>query len=293
MGLGEHLAELRTRLIRAVLCMAVVFGVLYGYRHMLLGAVQEPMLRSTAMLRTELSDRLQGEYQARIDQGETVDASVDFEPGWPKTWVLRQDRGPTGELLYMHADGGFFLRMRVCFWLALAISGPYLLWELWGFIAAGLYKKEKKVAYAYFPVSLVLFFSGILFGYYVLVPYALYFLNLDGLGHPGGDYRMGAEQYLNFLKGLCLALGFVFQLPILMVAVSRLGLVQPKTYSHYRKHMLVGSLVIGAILTPPDPVTQLLMAGPIILLYEVGLRVAYWTWQEPFPESEPEHAAQS
>lgn len=292
MGLGEHLAELRTRLVRSGLVVLLVFVGLYSMRHQVWSLLQGPQRQATAMLRSEVGERLAEGYRERIAQGEAVDASEDFEAGWPERWELREDRGPQAELLFLEVDGGFFLRMRVCFWLAIGVAGPYLLWELWGFIAAGLYRREKKVAYAYFPVSLVLFAGGIAFGYLVLIPYALYFLNLDRLWEPGGVYSMAADRYLPFLKGLCLALGFVFQLPVVMVALSRLGLVDPATYRKYRKHTIVGALVISAVLTPPDPVTQIMMAGPIIVLYELGLHVARLTWVPPLHEREEENSAE-
>jgi sec-independent protein translocase protein TatC len=117
-----------------------------------------------------------------------------------------------------------------------------------------------------------------------MIPYALYFLNLDSFGLEGFEVQMGVDYYLGFLKSLSLALGFVFQLPVIMVATARMGLVEPMAFSKYRKHTLVGALVAGAVLTPPDPITQLLMAGPIILLYELGLRVAYLVWKEPLAD---------
>ena len=284
MGLGEHLAELRNRLFRCVVVLLVIFIGLFTVRHQVWGLLQGPQKHFTGMLRTELSERLSSDYLERIAEGETVDASAEFLEGWPERWELRPEVGPQPDLLFIVSDGGFFLRMRVCFWLAIGLAGPYLLWELWGFIAAGLYRREKKVAYAYFPFSLILFISGLVFGYLVLIPYALYFLNLDRLGVPGGVYSIEADHYLGFLKGLSLALGFVFQLPIVMVALTRLGLVEPQIYSKYRRHMLVGALVLSAVLTPPDPVTQIMMAGPVILLYEVGLRVARWTYKDEFAD---------
>ncbi|MBL4770167.1 MAG: twin-arginine translocase subunit TatC [Planctomycetes bacterium] len=296
MGLGEHLSELRGRLIRSVGVMVVAFLVLWAYRHPMFQMVQGPQLHASSMLRVELTQRLQDEYSLRIKEGADTkvgsdfekEVRADFEDGWPEVWELRPTAGPTGALLFLQADGGFFLRMRVCFWLALFVSGPFILWEVWGFIASGLYRNEKRMAYAYFPISLGLFFGGVLFGYFILIPYALYFLNLDGLGLDGFEFRMGADYYLGFLKGLSLALGFVFQLPVIMVAVARMGLVEPQTFSKYRKHTLVAALVVGALLTPPDPITQLLMAGPVILLYELGLRVSYLVWKAPLVDLDEE-----
>ncbi|MFT4646914.1 MAG: sec-independent protein translocase protein TatC [Planctomycetota bacterium] len=289
MGLGEHLAELRNRVIRCVAVMLVAFCVLYAYRDSVLQVIQGPQQRAAIMLRAEYSNRMQIEFEERTKNGADTSAasefskevSIEFEDGWPKIWKLRSTAGPATKMWIFQSDGGFFLKMRVCFWLALLIAGPFILWEVWGFIASGLYAAEKSMAYAYFPVSLLLFFGGVFFGYLVMIPYALYFLNLDSLGLEGFEVQMGVDYYLGFLKGLSLALGFVFQLPVIMVAVTRMGLVDPKSFVKFRKHTLVAALVVGALLTPPDPITQLLMAGPVILLYEMGLRVAFMVWREP------------
>ncbi|MDF1836602.1 MAG: twin-arginine translocase subunit TatC [Planctomycetota bacterium] len=289
MGLGEHLSELRTRLIRSVGVMLLAFCVLYAYRDSVLQVIQGPQQKAAVMLRAEYADRMQTEFSDRTKNGAdtspasefTAEVNGVFEEGWPETWVLQSTAGPATKMWIFQSDGGFFLKMRVCFWLALFLAGPFLIWEAWGFIATGLYAAEKRMAYAYFPVSMILFFGGVLFGYFVMIPYALYFLNLDSLGLEGFEVQMGVDYYLGFLKGLSLALGFVFQLPVIMVALSRLGLVDPKDFSKFRKHTLVAALVVGALLTPPDPITQLLMAGPVILLYELGLRVSYLVWKEP------------
>ncbi len=289
MGLGEHLTELRMRLIRCVGVMVVAFCVLYAYRFSVLDIVKGPQQRASIMLREEHSERTQLGFEQRIKDGEIAingsefseEVNLQFERGWPKTWVLLPSAGPSQEMFIFQADGGFFLLMRICFWLALFITGPFIIWETWGFIASGLYTAEKRMAYAYFPVSLILFFGGVLFGYFVMIPYALFFLNLDSLNLEGFEVKMGVDYYLGFLKGLSLALGFVFQLPIVMVAMTRLGLVDPASYAKFRKHTLVAALVVGALLTPPDPITQLLMAGPVIALYEIGLRIARLVWTEP------------
>lgn len=289
MGLGEHLTELRMRLIRCVGVMFIAFCVLYAYRPTVLDVVRGPQLRASTMLRAEYSERTQLEFEERIQSGALTtrgsefseEVGLLFDQGWPDAWVLLPSAGPPQEMLVIGSDGGFFMLMRICFWLALLITGPLLIWEAWGFVASGLYKAEKRTAYAYFPVSLVLFFGGVLFGYFVMIPYALYFLNLDSLNLKGIDVQVEISSYLGFLKGLSLALGFVFQLPIVMVAMTSLGLVDPASYAKFRKHTLVAALVVGAMLTPPDPITQLLMAGPVILLYEIGLRVARLVWTEP------------
>lgn len=298
MSLGDHLHELRSRLMRAVIAVVIAFAVIYGFREPAFEMVQGPHHWAISQLNQEKADVLEQRHleakaasESTAAQGVTApereawmedpaDPGTYFEPGYPEVKRLNSAYRLQTSLLNFAADSGFFVKMRVCFWLALFVAGPFALWEIWGFIAAGLYKHERKVIYTYFPMSLLLFVGGVLFGFFVLVPYALYFLGLDSIESRAMEVRMGVDQYLGFLKGLALALGAVFQLPVVMVALSRIGLVEPKTFAHFRKHTLVGALVIAAILTPPDPVTQLMMAGPVVLLYEAGVHLSKWAWRK-------------
>ncbi|MFT7485959.1 MAG: sec-independent protein translocase protein TatC, partial [Candidatus Paceibacteria bacterium] len=170
------------------------------------------------------------------------------------------------------ASGTFFWFLKVCGFATMFVGGPFVLWQIWAFIAAGLYRKERRVVFRYFPPSVLLFFGGTLFGYFVLVPYAYFYLVEMGLEQMRHDALI--SSYLKFLTSLGLGMGIVFQLPILMMALSRVGLIEPKLYGIYRGHFIVVALVVAAILTPPDPYTQLMMAGPMAVLYEVGIVLA-------------------
>jgi sec-independent protein translocase protein TatC len=145
-----------------------------------------------------------------------------------------------------------------------------LLWQLWQFIAAGLYPHERRAALRYFPYSVVLFVAGVLFGYFLMVPYAMYFLGIalePDVLH--SQYRLA--DYFSVLTALSLALALVFQLPVLMTFATRLGLLEPAQIVKSRPYVIVGAFVIAAILTPPDPITQCMMAIPILALFELGL----------------------
>jgi Tat protein translocase TatC len=164
---------------------------------------------------------------------------------------------------------GFIYFMKVCLYFSLFFGGPVLLWEMWQFVAAGLYRNERKVVRLYFPFSASLFLGGVVFGYFVMVPNALYFLALQTV--TSIQWYQSINGYWTFLLNLTLALGAVFQLPVIMMALSKLDLVEPKTFARYRGHMLIGALLLAAVVTPPDPITQLLMAIPITVLYEAGI----------------------
>ncbi len=306
MTLGEHLDELRRRLIHSAVALAVAFSVLYSQRHEVFEFIQGPHRRATAWLNEAGVEHWHNhvlELQAAVESaraepdldpptdagaGDDPNANTDdedaakpvdpltwFESGYPERKVLNDHYRVDESLSIFSPDGGFVLRMRICFWLSLFVAGPYIIFEIWRFIAAGLYKHERKVVHRYVPWSVALFLGGVTFGYMLMVPYALYFLGLDNLGQPAlNSATQVADQYLQFLKALAIALGFVFQLPVFMLALARLEIVEAKSFAHYRRHTIVGALVLAAVLTPPDPITQMMMAGPVVILYEVGLWLA-------------------
>jgi sec-independent protein translocase protein TatC len=142
------------------------------------------------------------------------------------------------------------------------------------FISAGLYKHEKRAVLKYFPFSVLLFLVGVWFCYQYVIPTGMYFLAktlpLDQL-----KVQLGLDQYFSFLSTMCLAMGAVFQLPIVMVFFARIGLIDPKTYGKYRGHFLVAALFVAGVVTPgPDYYSQILMTIPMYFLYELGILIA-------------------
>jgi Tat protein translocase TatC len=154
--------------------------------------------------------------------------------------------------------------------VALFLGAPVLLWQLWRFVSAGLYMKEKRWVARFYPAGLLLFYSGVAFGYFLMIPYGLYFLDATA-NLPFIESNMKLESYFGFVMSLCLGLGAVFQLPLLQVILTKIGVISPATMGKYRGHFIIGAFVIAAILTPPDPYTQTMMALPMCLLYELGI----------------------
>ena len=279
MTLGEHLEELRTRLVRSAITIAVCFAVAWFFRVELTSVAYRPHDISTRRLQAYKLDFV-------LDELEGDSALDPLEWFTPESWDAYEASKDSGELEFVAAKaivesvrsdnpgGVFFLWMKVCFYFALFVGGPVLLWQMWQFVAAGLYRRERSVIYTYFPASVGLFVVGVLFGYFVMVPNALYFLAKMHVQQEEFTYWQSADIYWHFLTSLTLALGAVFQLPVVMLALARIDIVQPKTFARYRAHMIVGSLAVGALFTPPDIVTQMMMAIPIALLYEIGVHVS-------------------
>ncbi|MCA8959898.1 MAG: twin-arginine translocase subunit TatC [Planctomycetes bacterium] len=174
----------------------------------------------------------------------------------------------------------FFSYLKVCFLVGLLLGLPWITIEMWRFVAAGLYPKERRAVAPFIPLSLLGLVLGGVFAYTVIVPIGLTYLGSYGsqdLVEP--TFRL--SDYISLVTTLMVGMGLVFQLPLVMVFAARAGFASPEIYRRYRKYAIVGSLILASFLTPPDVVTQLLMGGPLILLYEVGILVSAWLARRP------------
>ena len=265
MTLAEHLDELRRRLTKGFLAIGVVFLVGMGFQSQIVDFVKRPYREAAAMLNEYWLEK------ARKAVAEDPSLAPQyFADGWPELEIpLRQ----VPELVGLKVGEGFFFGLKVVLYASLVVGGPVLLWQLWQFVAAGLYERERHLVYAYFPISVLMMLAGVAFGFFGMVPYAIYFLNQNEFAL----MQTTTDYYLTFLTGLCLALGVVFQLPLILTFLGRTGVVQAKTLSRYRGHFMIGAFIFAAILTPPDPVTQAMLGVPLVILYEVGiLGVRIW-----------------
>jgi sec-independent protein translocase protein TatC len=153
------------------------------------------------------------------------------------------------------------------------IAFPFIIWEFWKFISPGLYEKERKGAVAFIIVSSFLFFVGIMFGYYVVTPLSINFLgNYSVSDLVERNIKIGS--YIALLRSSVLASGLIFELPIVMYFLTKMGLITPDFLKTYRKHALVLVLILSAVITPPDIVSQIIVAVPILLLYEVSIFIS-------------------
>ena len=169
--------------------------------------------------------------------------------------------------------GQFSMHMTSSMVVGLIAAFPYLFYEVWRFISPGLYSKERNAARgAVFFVSF-LFLSGALFGYYVLTPMSINFLANYQLD-PSIANEFDITSYVSTLSMLVLASAIMFQLPVVVYFLSMSGLVTSKMLKSYRRHSIVVILIVSAIITPPDVISQLLIAMPILVLYEVGILIA-------------------
>ena len=168
-------------------------------------------------------------------------------------------------MVYIGLPELFFAQMKVAIFAGIFLSLPYLLIELWGFVGPALYKGERKVFWIFAIFSYFFFVGGALFGYFVVFPYGFdFFLSLTQLGEIMPSLSIG--QYLSFAIKLLIAFGFIFELPLATFILARLGIITPELMVKQARIAILVVFVAAAMLTPPDPFTMMLMAGPLILL---------------------------
>jgi sec-independent protein translocase protein TatC len=167
--------------------------------------------------------------------------------------------------------------MQFAFVIALIMTGPVFLYQLWAFVSPGLYEKERKVTLSYIPLSLFLFLCGVGFAYFVLFPFVVRFMQ-DLASRLGIHQVIGINEYFQFLLQLVLPFGLLFQLPVIVMFLTRLGLITPMLLSKGRRYAYLLLLIVAAIITPPDVLSQLIVMIPLSILYEVSIwisKIAY------------------
>ena len=153
------------------------------------------------------------------------------------------------------------------------IAFPYVLYQFWSFISPGLYQNEKKYARGFIFVSSLLFFTGVLFGYYVVCPLSVNFLgNYSVSNEVFNDFDL--NSYIGLVRASVLASGLIFELPIIIYFLTKIGLVNPEILRKYRKFALVGVLILAAVITPPDIASQIIVAIPIVVLYQISIYIS-------------------
>ena len=169
----------------------------------------------------------------------------------------------------------FVAHIRVSIVLGLVIAFPYVLWEIWKFIKPALHVKERKTTTGFVFYCSVLFALGASFAYFVIVPFSFNFLIGYDFGPTQNEINLvRLSDYISYLTMLVLAAGILFELPIFIFFLARLGIIGPEFMKKYRKHALVIIIIFSAMITPPDVASQLLIAIPVMLLYEVGIQIA-------------------
>ncbi|MBG31235.1 MAG: twin-arginine translocase subunit TatC [Opitutae bacterium] len=174
----------------------------------------------------------------------------------------------------LQVQGMFLIKWFVSFVSGFVISLPYLIYQFWKFVAPGLKVNEKKFAIPFVFFASVSFIIGVSFGYFILIPFSLEFFSSIGAPHVQNNFSI--QYYFSFLTWLLLGTGLIFQLPVVSLILSMIGILTPAFMRHYRKHSLIVILILSSFITPPDPVSMLIMSLPLILLYEISIGVSWF-----------------
>ena len=250
MSFIDHLEELRWHIIRSLGAILVFSIIAFLSKDIVFGII---------LLGPSKADFWT--YQFLCDLGKKINISTFCITELP---FIIQSRQMAGQFM-MHISSSFVISLICTF--------PYAFWEFWKFISPGLYTNEKKAARgATFYVS-ILFFIGIFFGYFILTPISINFLANYQID-PSIMNEFDIISYVSTITMLVLASGILFQLPMVIYFLTKAGVVDKMILKQYRKHAIVAILIFGAMLTPPDPFSQIVMAVPLVGLYEISIFIS-------------------
>tara|TARA_X000000950_G_scaffold115077_1_gene144613 strand:+ start:3251 stop:4027 length:777 start_codon:yes stop_codon:yes gene_type:complete len=230
----EHLLELRSRILRSLIAVAILFMPMYYFANELFELVARPLLE-------------------RLPAGAGMIATQVASP--------------------------FLTPFKLALFAAVAIGIPFLLNQLWGFIAPGLYRKEKRFAVPVLVSSTILFYAGMAFSYFLVMP--LVFAFFTQVAPDGVSIMTDINHYLNFILKMFLAFGLAFEIPIVTTLLALTGLASADGMAKKRPYVIIGCFVVGMLLTPPDVISQLLLALPTWLLFELGVVLARLIERKP------------
>jgi sec-independent protein translocase protein TatC len=186
---------------------------------------------------------------------------------------LMQNLPKDGKMIVTDVTGSFFVPMKVTMLVAFVIALPVVLYQIWAFVAPGLYQHEKKLVGPLVASSYTLFLCGMAFAYFVVFP--TIFRVMAHYNAPlGAEMTTDIDNYLSFVLTMFIAFGVTFEVPIVVVLLARMGVVSIKKLKEIRPYVIVGAFVISAVVTPPDVFSQLILAIPLIVLYEAGIIAA-------------------
>jgi len=251
MPLLDHLIELRRRLMYCLLGLLVLFFISYGFADEIYAFLVQP-----------LADIL-------------------------------QDLGGERRMIYTALHEAFFTQIKVAAWTAFFVGFPLIAMQVWLFVAPGLYRNEKAALLPFLVATPVLFFLGGAMVYYFIFPLAWkFFLSFETVAGAGGlpiQLEAKVDQYLSLVMRLIFAFGVCFELPVVMTLLARVGMVTSAGMKDKRKYAIVAAFVAAAILTPPDVISQIGLAVPTILLYEISIyavRIVEKRRGDPEPEED-------
>jgi sec-independent protein translocase protein TatC len=195
--------------------------------------------------------------------------------------------------IFIDQAGAFFTLTKVAFLTAVLISLPWILYQAWAFVAPGLYEHEKKFAFPLIVSSVFFLLVGIGFAYAFVLPTAYKFF-FAFASQTGADVMQDLQKYWDFTLAIFFGFGLTFEVPVIEMLLVKLGMVTPQQLREARRYVIVGAFVVAAVLTPPDVISQFMLAVPLILLYELGIWLAgFITARSRAPDAEVQAQAEA
>jgi sec-independent protein translocase protein TatC len=181
---------------------------------------------------------------------------------------------PDLKLVALTPTESFFTALKISLLVGFVISSPFVFYQIWKFIEPALYENEKKLVVPFVFFTTVFFVSGVLFAFYGVLPLAIKFLLTFGYTQLDVEAMISVSSYISFVTRLIFAFGITFELPVILSLLARLGLITPETLSKFRPYFAVSAFVLAAVLTPPDVISQVFLASPLIIFYELSIVMA-------------------
>ena len=251
MNLLEHLEELRWHIIRALIAVTVIAVVVFFARDFVFDRI---------LLAPQDDDFASYRFfcwlSAKLGTGEALCLTP-----------------PPFEIITVQLGEAFLMHIKATFVLAFVVASPYVFWEIWRFVSPGLASREQRFARYAVGICSSLFFIGVLFGYFVISPFAVTFLANYGFAMEGVIAKVSLTSFVNYMIMFSVPAGIVFELPIVVWVLAKLGLLTPEFMRQYRRHAIILILMVAAIITPPDVVTQILIGMPLYVLYEISISI--------------------
>ncbi len=281
MGVLEHLQEFRKCLTRMVLAVVLGFLPCYAVAAKLFTILMQPMNDAMSKVSAQASIALTPDFFKVL---ESAIANILLEKGEQYAEqtalfvaslqsVLQNTGLGQSRFIYTYPPEAFFAEVKVAFVAGFFLVSPYLFFQLWKFVAPGLYAHERRWIWPIAFLSALFFVTGACFGYFVVFPVGFEFF--AQFSTESISFMPKLSEYLGFALKLLIAFGVAFELPVFLFFLARMGIVTGQGLLRKGKYFVLVAFIIGAILTPPDPVSQSLMAGPLILLYALGVAVAF------------------
>ena len=302
----EHLEDFRWLLIKCVVALSLAMLVCLIAANYVIGVIKWPLTRAhvsfpgtNQVVSVSFGDHRLGsfsitpEQQLALDSGTNRFAAVVVEPltlgtNHVLSWRISQDPAAIAEIQKMHIDlvnltpaGGFFVAFQVAFYGGAVLASPFISYFIASFVFPALRIKERKYVYRALFIGGGLFLIGVSFCYFVLMPVALAASQMYSQWLGLGAMQWRAEEYISFVCKFMLGMGLGFELPVVILTLVKIGVLNYRTLRAMWRYMIVIVLILGALLTTPEVVTQILMAVPLYMLYEITVWIAwYWEWRD-------------